>query len=218
MVSFDSADVDASRRESSCLKILIIWGMNPHAWLFCGGGYTRLPGCLPKRTHGCSCQCSNVTAWRDGPSGEYPALFCGLTLGLSQVDRRLTLNSHLGWLHMVQEGVFWCWEWGRLWVRALERCGEAALCYFCPWSRRVLQSWALCTRLPPSSFLGACASPYVNPGEYKLGGPHPGGSHHQPVAWAPLQKSNLTERAEMQQQLRERTDRSLFPPNHCYLL
>ena len=70
----------------------------------------------------------------------------------------------------------------------------------------------------PPSFLGACASPYVNPGEYKLGGPHPGGSHHQPVAWAPLQKSNLTERAEMQQQLRERTDRSLFPPNHCYLL
>ena len=70
--------------------------------------------------------------------------------------------------------------------------------------------------LPP--FRGAYASPYVNPGEYKLGGPHPGGSHHQPVAWAPRQKSNLTERAEMQQQLREQTDRSLFPPNHCYLL
>lgn len=33
-----------------------------------------------------------------------------------------------------------------------------------------------------------------------------------------LRKSNLTERAEMQQQLRERTDRFPFPPDHCYLL
>lgn len=89
---------------------------------------------------------------------------------------------------MVQKGMFWCWEWGRLWVRALEPCGKAALCYFCPWSRRVLQSWALCTHLPPSSFLGACAAPYVNPGERKLGVPHPGGSHHQPVVWAPSAK------------------------------
>ena len=153
------------------------------------GAIPNCQGVFLKEPRGVPVNCSsNVTAWRDRPSGEYPAPFCGLTFGLSQVDTRLTLNSHPGWLHMVQEGVFWCWEWGRLWVRALEPCGKAALCYFCPWSRRVLQSWALCTRLPPSSFLGACAAPYVNPGECKLGGPHPGGSHHQPVAWAPSAK------------------------------